>query len=242
MLPGPAAQAFADAEALAFEVDLDLAPAAAAAAVSRALATDGQTLSKRLGPPDAVRLRTRLRHVGLDPDAAEAFEPWFVALLIGNAAGGATDYSAAAGVDAQLFARAGVEGKARLGLETVDDQIGALDGLPMKDQLALLRSAIADGEDGDGLAGLVAAWRAGDADALAALIADGLGTTVALRRRVLTDRNARWVPQIEAFLGRTDADGLPEDVLVVVGAGHLVGPGSVVEMLRARGLDVVRVD
>ena len=242
VLPGPAADAFAGAEALAFEVDLDLAPAAASAAVSRALAADGLTLSKRLGPRDTARLRVRLREAGLDLDAADAFEPWFVALLIGNAVGGATGYSAAAGVDVQLFARAGVEGKARLGLETIDDQIGALDGLPMKDQLALLRSALDDDESGDGLAGLVAAWQAGDADALAALIADGLGTTVALRQRVLTDRNARWVPQIEAFLARTGPDGVPEDVLVVVGAGHLVGPGSVVEMLRARGLDVVRVE
>ena len=83
---------------------------------------------------------------------------------------------------------------------------------------------------------LVAAWEAGDAEALAAIVASGLGASTVMRRRLLTDRNARWLPQIEALLAR---DG--EDALVVVGAGHLVGPGSVVEMLRARGLAVMRM-
>mgnify|MGYP006146283647 FL=1 len=51
----------------------------------------------------------------------------------------------------------------------------------------------------------------------------------ALYARMLTDRNAAWVPQIEQLLRGAD------DVLVVVGAGHLVGEQSVVEMLRQRG-------
>ena len=240
VLPGPAADAYAAAAVLAFEVDLDLAPEAAAAMIGRAVATDGIPLSKRLGPADARRLERRLEAAGLSLALAESYDPWFVALMLGNVSDG-SGYSSTAGVDQQLFARAGLDAKERLGLETVDDQVEALDGLPLKDQLAFLRDALDDGEDGIGLATLVAAWRAGDADALAALVTSGIGGTPGLRRRVLTDRNARWIPQIEALLDRTSADGTPEDVLVVVGAGHLVGPGSVVEMLEARGLTVTRV-
>jgi uncharacterized protein YbaP (TraB family) len=54
----------------------------------------------------------------------------------------------------------------------------------------------------------------------------------ALYARMLTDRNAAWVPQIEQMLRGAD------DVLVVVGAAHLVGENSVVEMLRQRGYAV----
>ncbi len=241
VLPGPAAAAYAAASVLAFEVDLDDAEGAAAGAAARARATDGVALSKRLGPADAARLEQRLQPTGLTLAAVEAFEPWFVALLISNAPGDEARFSFQAGVDVQLFARAGADGKERLGLETADDQVGAFDGLAAKDQLSLLRDALGATAGGDDLGVLVAAWEAGDADAIAAVVEEGLRSAPALRQRVFTDRNARWVPQVEALLGRTGGDGLPEDVLVVVGVGHLVGPDSVVEMLRARGLAVERV-
>ena len=44
-----------------------------------------------------------------------------------------------------------------------------------------------------------------------------------------TDRNRRWIPQIETMLAA------PETTLVVVGAAHLVGRDGVVEMLRRKG-------
>jgi hypothetical protein len=236
VLPGAAAGAYADAEVVAFEVDLGGAAAAAATAALRALATDGVALSKRLGPADAGRLDRLLQRTGLALAAVEGYDPWFVALLLAQVPDGSPRFSAEAGVDSQLYARAQADGKERLGLETVDDQVDALDGLPLKDQLAFLRDAIGDGGEGGGLAALVAAWEAGDAEALAARVEEGVGATPSLRQRLFTDRNARWTPQIEALLGRVD-----QDALVVVGAGHLVGPDSVVEMLTARGYTVTRL-
>jgi uncharacterized protein YbaP (TraB family) len=50
------------------------------------------------------------------------------------------------------------------------------------------------------------------------------------------DRNRRWLPQIEALLAGD------EDTLVIVGALHLVGDIGLVELLRARGYSVERVD
>ena len=237
VLPGAAADAYDDAEALAFEVDLDAAPSAVAGALALARATDGVALSKRLGPADADRLRARLARLGIDLSLAETFQPWFVGVMLG--AGEVSEASAAAGVDVVLSARARQDGKARLSLETADEQLAALSGLPIKAQVAFLRAALDDGASG--LDDMVAAWRAGDDRALEALLDEGLNASPALRRSVLVERNARWVPQIEAFLDRTGASGRPEDVLVVVGAAHLLGADSVVEMLRARGLSVERV-
>jgi uncharacterized protein YbaP (TraB family) len=53
-----------------------------------------------------------------------------------------------------------------------------------------------------------------------------------LQRRVLKERHDRWLPQIEKMI----ADGRTH--LIVVGLAHLVGPDSVVAMLRARGVEV----
>ena len=241
VLPGAAAAAYAAAGVLTFEVTLDDAAGAAAAIAALALATDGVALSKRLGPADAARLDGRLRTLGLSLAAVEAHDPWYAALLVAATPAADNRLSFGAGVDVQLSARAAADGKAQMGLETAEEQVAAFDGLAPKDQLALLRDALSDTGTAD-LSGLVAAYAAGDADALQAVVEEGLRAAPALRQRVFTDRNARWVPQIEALLARTGGDGRPEDVLVVVGAGHLVGPDSVVAMLRARGLVVERVE
>src|SRR6267142_2043282 len=53
-----------------------------------------------------------------------------------------------------------------------------------------------------------------------------------LRKRILKDRHDRWLPQIEKMI----ADGRTH--MIIVGAAHLVGPDSVIAMLRAKGVKV----
>ena len=57
-----------------------------------------------------------------------------------------------------------------------------------------------------------------------------------LRKKIVTDRNAAWVPKIQAIMGK------PGTYLVVVGTGHLVGPESLIAMLQKSGLQVERVN
>ena len=51
---------------------------------------------------------------------------------------------------------------------------------------------------------------------------------------LLYDRNAAWIPTLEELFGQGDA-------FVAVGAGHLVGQKSVIELLTAKGYTVTRV-
>ena len=51
------------------------------------------------------------------------------------------------------------------------------------------------------------------------------------------ERNAAWLPRIEARLRAPGTD----DTLVVVGSLHLLGPDGLVEKLRAKGFRVERV-
>ena len=78
---------------------------------------------------------------------------------------------------------------------------------------------------------MVAAWHAGDEAQLAAMM-----NQMPKRNRLalLRDRNAAWIPKIEAMLDGSD------DVLVIVGAGHLVGEDSVIAMLREKGYTLTR--
>jgi uncharacterized protein YbaP (TraB family) len=51
---------------------------------------------------------------------------------------------------------------------------------------------------------------------------------------LLLDRNASWIPAIEKMIAKGDA-------FIAVGAAHLIGKGSVLELLRAKGYTVNRV-
>ena len=80
---------------------------------------------------------------------------------------------------------------------------------------------------------LINAWNAGDFEVIAAFEAleyDGLGAAAQAflrgwNRELLHDRNARWVPQIEAMLKGSGT------YFIAVGAAHMAGPDSVVKML-----------
>ena len=79
---------------------------------------------------------------------------------------------------------------------------------------------------------LLAAWRSGDATAMAKLLQEGFDEYPDLYRPLTVERNRKWIPQIEQLLDDRD------DYLVVVGALHLVGTDSVIDLLERKGYKV----
>jgi uncharacterized protein len=146
-------------------------------------------------------------------------------------------FNPALGLDMHFMQRAKDDGKATRGLETVADQIDALSGSPMDEQVLGLEEALQPMDElrkkFDELYGF---WRSGDDAAIERLMIDEMVTkTPITAKRINEDRNRRWLPQLEALLaGETDT-------LVVVGALHLVGDIGLVELLRAKGYSVERV-
>lgn len=57
-------------------------------------------------------------------------------------------------------------------------------------------------------------------------------------RLINVQRNQAWLPKLQQ---RLDEGGHDADVLVVVGALHLLGPDGLVEQLRDQGYQVERV-
>ena len=54
-------------------------------------------------------------------------------------------------------------------------------------------------------------------------------------RRLLTERNTRWAGTIEEILAAND------ESMIIVGAGHLVGPDGLPALLEQRGFAVERI-
>jgi uncharacterized protein YbaP (TraB family) len=82
---------------------------------------------------------------------------------------------------------------------------------------------------------MVTAWRAGELETLSAELLDEFDEFPGLYETLVTKRNTAWVPQLERML----TDG--RRYLVVVGALHLVGPDSVIELLEKRGHAIERL-
>ena len=199
-------------------------PSADAAAFERVAATEGL-------PPIVERVPAGQRAAAAALGGRlDGLKSWAAAVTIGAEAARATDASPEQGVEAGL-ARA-FAGRRQLAFETQEGQLALFDALPEAAQRVLLAQALAEQ---DGYARTLAAWSRGDVDALAASTAPAFARAPVLREVLVTRRNARW----SAWIARRMA--VPGRVLVAVGAGHLVGRGSVVAMLAARGFKVERV-
>jgi uncharacterized protein YbaP (TraB family) len=125
-------------------------------------------------------------------------------------------------------------GRPIVALETPEQALAVLDDvLPEEEVLVELRHLVDDADAARAEAStLRAAYLAFDAEALEAGLA--MEWTTEQRDRILVDRNRAWesalLPQIQ--------EG---NAFVAVGVGHLLGEGSVLEALRARGYTVERL-
>ena len=234
-LPEVAEQAYDDAEAIIGE--LDVASAIAGMMGPKALALqmlpEGQTLATALGPDLYGRLKQEAAALGMDTDFMTRYQPWFAALQVQQLRLLRAGFNPLQGIDMQIAMRAGADGKPMRGLEQVEDQLGLFASLPMEQQREFLRATL-DEKDLDGqMQDITQAWRTGNVDVLGKLLRDGAEESPELFQKLTTDRNRRWLPQIEQML-----QDPRNDYLVVVGALHMVGSDGLVELLRRKGYRV----
>lgn len=134
------------------------------------------------------------------------------------------------GIEAKYHKRSLKDGKPSGGLETVEFQITLFDKLTDREQDRMLRATLEKIEDMQAtLKDLIAAWKKGDVKTMDTLLNEEFKEDPRLKNLLIDKRNQSWIPHIEkAFLGS-------ENVLFIVGAGHLIGKGSVIDLLEKRG-------
>ena len=238
-LPGAAQAAYDDAEQLVMEIDMDdpaLAdPTAMAAQMQRyARLPAGQSLESVLGD-DYALVAGRTEEAGLELSTLDGFAPWFVGMLVLQLEMAKRGFDPAHGIEQQVTERAARDGKPIRGLETPADQFAVLAGLSLPEQKRFLLMTLEETELADArLDQLLAAWRTGDTATLAGVLSEEFEDFPELYRPLTEDRNRAWVDQLTPLLDDRD------DYLVVVGALHLVGRNSVVDLLRKRGYRVTQ--
>jgi uncharacterized protein YbaP (TraB family) len=232
VLPAGFNRAYADSRTLVMELDLGkLDPTEAAGwMMEHGTLGDGNDLQKTIGAERYRRVSTEAARLGLPMEVANQFAPWVLGLQLLELQYAQLGFDSQSGVEQQLEHRAQADGKATEGLETLSQQLGLFEALTPEEQAKFLDLVVTEMHDvGKDTQDVIAAWRAGDANKLAALLGDEYKSFPTLYRALVTERNKRWLPQIEKLLRSK------ENYFVVVGALHLVGDGGLLDLMRRDG-------
>ena len=198
--------------------------------MQRGINLDGKELEQQLSPETYQLTTQRAVDLGMDLKLLAPFKPWVVALTMVVMQLQKLGYDPNLGIDHQLAQRAKQLNKPVAGLETAEFQIDIFSQLSAPEQDMFLRHSLLEMDQLDkSVDDMVAAWKSGDLARGERLFLESLRAYPELKGKLLDERNRNWVPQIEQFLKQD------EDILVVVGAAHLVGKEGVIELLNARG-------
>lgn len=227
--PEPLVNALGDAERIA----LELVPDSRMLERLQEAMVSERSLDEVLGPElhdEVVAILTD--KYGLTRPAIDRLKPWAVALTLGTPPPETGMY-----MDLMLSYRAQGAGLDVVALETVDEQIDFLAGLPLEDQLSLIRESVNDHDSHAAVfEQLVSAYLDGNLERLGRLAEEqmaGLDGRIVryFNEQGLATRNRRILDRAEPWL---EAGGL----IIAVGALHLHGEDGLVELLRERGWQV----
>jgi len=238
-LPPGFARAYAESSKLVMELDLARFDPMEALAwmTDHGTLPAGTTLRGVLGEPRYGRVSAAAASLGMPMTGLDSLAPWVVGIEITDLAYEHEGFDPEQGVEEQLVRRAQADGKPTAGLETLSEELGSLSSLSSADQVRMLDQTVDDLKDlKSEMREVTGAWRTGDAKRLAGLRASEYSAFPSLYKPLVTDRNRRWMPQVEELLKSQD------NVLVVVGALHLVGEGGLLELLRVKGYTMTQLN
>lgn len=237
-LPAPIEAAFSNSLIAVFEADVSRMqqPESQLKLMTKARLPAGETLKSQLSSETYARFEEHLKKLELPEMVFAQLKPSLAAITLAMLELQKMGFDPAHGVDQHFYNRARQDGKTTEALESVDFQIDLLTNFTKEEGELLMKTTLKDIENTQKMYDeIVQAWKTGDVDAMEKLINEALREAPAIARRLLTDRNHNWVPKIREML----KGGKP--AIVIVGAGHLVGPEGVVALLRQQGLKVTQL-
>lgn len=225
-----------DADRVIFEADISAAATMeiGAKAFAMGIYVDGTLLTDVIDEGTEAMLRKHTSAIGVPVGSVLAMRPWLAANTISVAAMAAEGFGTQ-GVEYELQGQLAAD---KMGyLETGDEQLDVLAGAPEDEQVAMLVSILNEMDVLPKVIGkMLHNWTNGTPETLAGLFLSEMGGFEdAFMDRLIFARNRNWIAPLEAML---DAN---ERTLVIVGAAHLIGEQSVLDLLERRGYSVTRI-
>lgn len=233
-------RALAESKAVYFETDLDPAPGDILPVLQTlGMYPPSERLSDRLSAEDRAAFEKAANEVGLSAFQLDTMRPWLAGITLGEAMITKAGYDASSGVERKLAPSAVSAGKEIRKLETVEQQLLAFAEVPEAAQLRFLMDGVHQmDEEATVLDSMVRAWAAGDVAQLEKImIEEDFEEMPEIYDALLVKRNRNWAKQIDELI-----DAEAGTFFIAVGAAHLAGKDSVVEMLEPLGLAAERVE
>lgn len=204
--------------------------------IEHGLLKNGEQLAALLDSETYTTLQKRFQAAGMVEAQYGQLRPWMAGITLTVIEFAKQGFNPELGVEKILTRIAGENGVPVAGLETAEYQIGRFAGLPRAQEVHLLTLSLDQLSDTGKLIGdMTDFWTAGDVDGLGNLLTEEMKKTPELAERLLYERNRNWVGQMKEILAQ------PGTYMVAVGAGHLTGDQSLIELLEKDGVAVKRV-
>lgn len=237
-LPAAFDQAYQTALKVVFETDIAStnSPAFQLKAAQVMMYGDGRTLKSALKPTTFEALNRFLLERGMAIDNFLPFTPAGASLVLSLLEYNRLGMSMQHGVEYVFNSQATKDNKATGFLETPEQQLQFIANLGAGEEDEMILYTLRDLKNSASLLRqFKTAWREGDIDTLDKVALKQMREEFpASYEDIIVNRNADWLPQIEAMI----AD--PGTELVMVGALHMVGPDGLISRLRAKGYAVTQ--
>jgi uncharacterized protein len=234
-LPKPIEDAYKQADITVFEVDLEemKSPEAQLKMVKEGKYPEGETIKQHLPKETYDKLHAHVAETMGVGSAFDSLKPWMVAVALLGIELQKLGFDPEHGVDQYFADRARKDKKQVVALETVDLQLALFTGLSKDEEDAMLKETLQEISNFKTIfTDVIEAWKNGDTKGLDKFIVESMREHPKIHKKLLIDRNKEWAGKLEKLLAG------PKDVFVVVGAAHLVGKDSVVDLLSKKRFKV----
>jgi uncharacterized protein YbaP (TraB family) len=234
-LPKPIEDAYKQADITVFEVDLEemKSPEAQLKMVKEGKYPEGETIKQHLPKETYEKLHAHVAETMGVGSAFDSLKPWMVAVALLGIELQKLGFDPEHGVDQYFADRARKDKKQVVALETVDLQLALFTGLSKDEEDAMLKETLQEISNFKTIfTDVIEAWKNGDTKGLDKFIVESMREHPKIHKKLLIDRNKEWAGKLEKLLAG------PKDVFVVVGAAHLVGKDSVVDLLAKKRFKV----
>ncbi len=207
-----------------------------AALSSLAFSPNLPPITARVPPEKRPALEAAIRKSGMPLASLDRMETWAAAfMLLGNQFR-AMGLKTGDGVESVLRTTFAGQGKTIGELETNREQLSFFDVLPEQAQRVLLEGAIEEPKNmSQEFDRMLSSWARGDIEQIARSFNENLAASPELREVLLKRRNENWSRWVQRRMAA------PGSVMIAVGAGHLAGSDSLVDLLRRGGYTVRRL-
>ena len=234
VFPAKISQSFTEAKQVYLEIDMDNKGAMLAAQM-KSIMKDGQSLQKLLSPAEYEKVNTFFKDsVGMSIGLFGRMKPLLLsALMYPKLLGCPKTVS----YEEKFMKMAKEEDKKLLGLESISDQMDALDAIPVEQQAKWLVESVEDYPKMKKMyAEMVDLYKKEDLAGVAKLMEqeEEMTDSEGYEDNLLKNRNQNWIPVIAEAAKKSQT-------FFAFGAAHLMGENGVISLLRKEGYKVEAV-